>query len=125
MELTINLTESEASALVDFLEWSVGQAEEEMDAVWEFERGANAPKSEWGPNLERLKSFKAAALSLRTQAMACAEGSAEVTPITGSYACNQCGYRMPVADEHVLLSTGEGDDSCECGGTFVKTEGGE
>ena len=51
----------------------------------------------------------------------CEAARAAAAPaVTGNYACNQCGYHVPLADEYALLSTGEGDDSCECGGTFTQ-----
>lgn len=40
-------------------------------------------------------------------------------PHLGVWSCSECGYRVPTADEDVLLSSGDGDDRCECGGTFT------
>jgi|TARA_Y100000296_G_C5151636_1_gene246733 hypothetical protein len=63
MEITINLTESEASTLVDFLEWSVDQMEEH----WLSSGDQDDAREIYKPRI-------AVALSLRTQAMACAKG---------------------------------------------------
>ena len=41
-------------------------------------------------------------------------------PVHGDWSCDTCDYKVPIADEEFLLSTGEGDDRCECGGTFTR-----
>ena len=80
---------------------------------------ANEARNEGSCQLGIRPEILASPEAMKRRAAHAKEG-AEVTPVTGNYACNQCGYHVPLADEDARLSTGEGDDACECGGTFTQ-----